>query len=315
MEDTPGNLYKYMGPEIADIFLMQNGTCSLKLSYLKDYNDPFEFFLTIDYDQEPSTLAFYNEMISMVTQQPVTCFSRSPLITPMWAHYASTSQGFVVEIDEIGLANWLDTQPDSFAAFGDIDYQDTPHSHMQVMLDRAHVRSKPRDIGWLRDAINSAAYFTKQECWSYEKERRLVTSNSSATIINDNLSLLYFPSDLVTSVIAGANSSDETRKKLKEISEAIGCNYYEKKFGRSTTTPFFLDSHKNTYTFNEGGIEPSLEKCLDCHEPSRSEKCSWCRITESHEYDAATRNSFRMLHSAGILEAYLEAFNKIGRRK
>ncbi|WPO00633.1 hypothetical protein [Pseudomonas sp. MUP55] len=97
------NLYKYMGPEIADKFLLPDGNCSLKFSYLKDYNDPFEFFLTIDYNQGPEILAYYNEMISMVTQQPVTCFSKSPLITPMWAHYASNSQGFLAEINEPAL--------------------------------------------------------------------------------------------------------------------------------------------------------------------------------------------------------------------
>ena len=33
------NLYKYMGPDIADKFLLADNKCSLKLSSLKDYKN------------------------------------------------------------------------------------------------------------------------------------------------------------------------------------------------------------------------------------------------------------------------------------
>jgi hypothetical protein len=315
MEDTPGKLYKYLGPDIADIFLQKDGTCSVKLSYLKDYNDPFEFFLTINYDQEPEILAYYNEMISMVIEHPVTCFSKSPISTPMWAHYAANSQGFVVEIDEVGLSNWLEEEMNWEAAFGDIDYQDTPHGYMQEMLDKAFHISKFRYIGWLRDAISSAAYFTKQQCWSYEQERRLVSPKAAETVINPNLSLLYFPSEFVTAIIVGAKSSEATKIKLRETASTIGCKFYEKRIGRSTTTPFFVDETDNTYLFTLNEITPTEERCEKCLEPSKRVRCSWCSITENDEHQAAHRNAFRTLHNAGILGDYLEGFNKIGKDK
>lgn len=315
MEDNK-NLYKYMGPEIADKLLLANGNCSLKFSYLKDYNDPFEFFLTIDYNQGPEILAYYNEMISMVTQQPVTCFSKSPLITPMWAHYASNSQGFVAEINEAALDEWLKSKS-SDPSFGDIDYRDTPHEGMQGMLERAYVLSKPRHIGWLQQAIGSTAYFTKQTCWNYEQERRLVVDEENIETINENLILLHFPANLITSLVVGAKASKDLKNKIKEISETIGCSYYEKLIGKSSTTPFFLDSESKTYIFNNKEIVLHNERCDSCKEPKTnidSKLCSWCSINESHEQNAAYRNSFRMLERAGILEQYIANFQAIGKK-
>jgi len=310
------NLYKYMGPEIADKLLLSNGNCSLKFSYLKDYNDPFEFFLTIDYNQEPEILAYYNEMISMVTQQPVTCFSKSPLVTPMWAHYASNSQGFLAEINEAALDEWLKSK-DSDLSFGDIDYRETPYEGMQDMLERAYVISKPRHIGWLQQAIGSAAYYTKQTCWSYEQERRLIIDEKCIEKINENLMLLYFPANLITSFVVGAKASQELKNKVKEISESIGCNYYEKHIGKSSTTPFFLDENLQTHIFDGREIAPKSERCSSCKEPVSSmdtKICSWCRIDESHKKNAAYRNSFRMLERAGILEQYIANFREIGKK-
>ncbi|POR72793.1 DUF2971 domain-containing protein [Pseudomonas syringae] len=315
MERTPGNVYKYFGPEIASVFLQEDGRCSLKLSYLKDYNDPYEFFLTINYDQGPEILAYYNEMISMVIEHPVTCFSKSPISTPMWAHYAANSQGFVVEIDEVGLSNWLEEKMNWLGAFGDIDYQDTPHGYMQGLLDKAFHISKFRHIGWLRDAISRAAYFTKQQCWSYEEERRLVTSKAAETVISPTLSLLYFPSELVKAIIVGAKSTSTTKANLLETAATIGCKFYEKRIGRSTTTPFFVDDADNTYVFTPDGIIQTEERCEDCLEPSKSAKCSWCSISENDKREAAHRNTFHILHHAGILGDYLEMFNKVGRDK
>ncbi len=316
MEDKK-NIYKYMGPEIAEKFLLANGSCSLKISYLKDYNDPFEFFLTIDYNQGPEILAYYNEMISMVIQHPVTCFSKSPLITPMWAHYASNSEGFLAEINEIALNEWLESI-NSDPSFGDIHYRDTPHEGMQGILQRAYVVSKPRHIGWLQQAIGSTAYFTKQTCWSYEQERRLIINEENIEKINETLALLYFPSSFVTSLVVGSKASQALKDKIKTISEAIGCKYYEQRIGKSSTTPYFLDDENKTYIFNSKEIVSHSERCESCKEPKTnpdSKRCSWCRINESHEINAAHRNSFRMLQHAGILEQYLDKFQEIGRNK
>ena len=306
-----------MGPEIAEKFLSANDTCSLKVSYLADYNDPFEFFLTIDYNQEPEILAYYNEMISLVTQEAVTCFSKSPLITPMWAHYASNSQGFVAEINEPALDDWLKTK-NMDPSFGDINYRDVPYDGMQGMLDRAYVTSKPRHIGWLQQAIGSTAYFTKQTCWNYEQERRLILDDGSINKINEQLSILHFPARFVTSIVVGTKASQRLKNTAQEISKTINCRYFEKRIGKSSTTPFFLDSDNKTYIFNGQNIVLHRERCESCKEPKtnpNSEHCAWCSITDSHKQDATRRNSFRMLERAGLLDRYLTAFKEVGKNK
>ncbi|CAM3211743.1 DUF2971 domain-containing protein [Pseudomonas plecoglossicida] len=313
--EAPKNLYKYMGPDISNRFLVDGERCTIKLSYLKDYNDPFEFFLTIDYNQEPEILAYYNEIISMVTQQPVTCFSKSPISTPMWAHYASNSQGFVAEINETALNQWLDSQ-EADPSFGDIDYRDTPSEGILNLLQQAYVTCKPRHTGWLWQSVGARAYFTKQTCWSYEQERRLITSKKVASKINDNLSLLYFPSNCVTAIIAGAKASNETKETLKEVAKSANCKYFEMHIGKSSTSPFLLDSTNNTHVFQNGGITPHPENCDNCKEPKTnqaSKLCSWCNINERHENNAASRNAFRTLNNAGILDMYLDRFLEIGK--
>ena len=100
-------LYKYMGAEILNMAFEKEGFCSLKCSYPKDYNDPYELFLTISFNQTPEVLAFYKSIVSEIQQYPTTCFSKSPIVTPMWAHYANNGTGFVIEIDEDPL--WQDS--------------------------------------------------------------------------------------------------------------------------------------------------------------------------------------------------------------
>ncbi|WPO00634.1 hypothetical protein [Pseudomonas sp. MUP55] len=185
------------------------------------------------------------------------------------------------------------------------------------MLDRAYVLSKPRHVGWLQQAIGSTAYYTKQTCWSYEQERRLIADEKNITKINENLMLLYFPSSFVKSLVVGAKASQDLKNRIKDISLSIGCYYYEKHIGKSSTTPFFLDGKLQTYIFNGKEIVLHKERCGSCKEPKTnidSELCSWCSIDESHEKNAAHRNSFRMLAHAGILEQYIANFREIGKK-
>ena len=93
-------IYKYASPSVIDYVFESNDTCTIKCSFPKDFNDPYELFLTIDYNQPPDVLAFYKEVIGNIRQLPVTCFSKSPEVLPMWAHYSDNQQGFVVEFDE-----------------------------------------------------------------------------------------------------------------------------------------------------------------------------------------------------------------------
>lgn len=92
-------LYKYLGSELAGVALSHNGA-TLKFSLPREFNDPFELFLTVDHNSSPATLAFYEEVMGEILDMPTTCFSSNPDVVPMWAHYGQNGQGFVIEVDE-----------------------------------------------------------------------------------------------------------------------------------------------------------------------------------------------------------------------
>ena len=98
-------IYKYIGPEHIDKVFHSSDVVTLKCSLPKEFNDPYELFLTIDFNERPDALAYYADAIGELPQLPTTCFSRSPVVIPMWAHYAQNHQGFAVEFSEDGLGS------------------------------------------------------------------------------------------------------------------------------------------------------------------------------------------------------------------
>lgn len=126
-------LYKYMGADIMNKAFSEPGKCVFKCSYPQDFNDPYELFLTIDYEQDPHMLAFYHDTVGNIPQAATTCFSKSPAVVPMWAHYGHNHHGVVLEIDEEKVLQHL---PE--INFGDVDYQDEPHEQILEHLYLAH---------------------------------------------------------------------------------------------------------------------------------------------------------------------------------
>ena len=169
---TIKNIYKYLGPEVIDKIFQSPDKVTFKCSLPKDFNDPYELFLTIDFNEEPDLLAFYADAIGELPQYPTTCFSRSPAVIPMWAHYAQNHEGFVIEVSEEKLSEML---PDVSCA--DVSYSDVPMRDLSSSLRMAYGTSKMRHTYLLRRGVLYAAYFTKTSCWAYEQERRLVAQD------------------------------------------------------------------------------------------------------------------------------------------
>lgn len=190
-------IYKYLGAEVFNLALKDEGVCSFKCSYPKDFNDPYELFLTIDFQQSPEMLATYRDAIGELPQLPTTCFSKSPNVIPMWAHYAHGHRGIVLEFNETAFS---ESYPD--IGFGDVDYLDEAREGLLDMLKRACYIGKPRYYYLLRKGVFSSAYYTKHTHWSYEQERRLVAGVDNVKMVGD-LMLLEFPVDFISSVIVG----------------------------------------------------------------------------------------------------------------
>lgn len=300
-------LYKYVGPETVSKVFAGERFCSLKCSYPKDFNDPYELFLTIDFNQEPDVLAYYAETIGSIPQYPTTCFSISPAVMPMWGHYAQNAQGLVVEIDEEELrAAFKDARVD------DVRYQDHPDSGLLDLLHRAANLLKPRYLHFFQQGVLNAAYFTKSLCWSYERERRLVVANKDVIHLGEHM-LLQVPVECVSALIVGPRADLEAKKGIHALADRISCEFYEMGLGRSSATPYFVSASDEPFLHADGNIRKALTFCSKCKEPTGNgvAKCSWCGITGDHREEAAAKNTYRLLESIGLLDKYIEGLDKI----
>jgi hypothetical protein len=279
----------------------------LKCSTPKEFNDPYELFLTIDFTERPELLAFYQEVIGALPQLPTTCFSRSPIVIPMWAHYAEALQGVVIEFDQRKLEKSF---PNS--GFGDVDYRDAPDEDLGEMLYRAYEIGKPRYLYMLRQGLFSAAYYSKATCWTYENERRMIL-RASETRTSGRVTLVDVPRDCVTSVICGPRASTAVLNAVRTKARQLKCKCFELRIGRSSPEPFLVDSNDCAFVFDGRKIKRSQFACGGCKEPLATDKshCSWCQIDESHTEDAASRNIFRAFAHLGMLEKYIADMNNI----
>jgi len=302
-------LYKYTGADVVDKAFSKDDKCSFKCSYPKDFNDPYELFLTIDYDQDAELLAFYQETIGNIPQLPTTCFSKSPDVVPMWAHYSHNHSGVVIEVDEEKLSEAF---PD--IGFGDIDYRNEPDEDILDLLHRAIVTCKTRHTYLLQRGVFGAAYYTKNTCWNYEQERRLIASPEDCVEVN-GLVFIQIPNDCITSLIVGHKATSETKSNIEALANNLGCSYYEMHIGRSNSKPYFINSNQSVHTYSGSGIIECDNTCETCNEPipEGKENCPWCSIEQSHEMSAAGRNPMRMLESMGRLKDYYKKMDEIGK--
>lgn len=299
-----------MGADVLEVALSKSGFCSFKCSYPKDFNDPYELFLTIDYKQDPDLLATYRDTIGELPQLPTTCFSKSPGVVPMWAHYSHGHRGVVIEFNE---TLFLEHFPD--VGFGDVDYRDEASEELLDLLVRACRIGKPRYHYLLQRGVFNAAYYTKHSCWFYEQERRLITDDANINKIN-GIMLIEFPVECISSIIVGLRADEKTKTKVSKLTEDIGAEYYEMLIGKTSATPYFLNSDKDACLHESGSINICEFTCTECGEPLSDEAsiCPWCAIEEHHELDAARNNPLRMLDQYGKLEGYYKEMQAISNK-
>jgi hypothetical protein len=300
-------IYKYAGPENIDKIFTSHGKFTLKCSEPKDFNDPYELFLTTDFNIDAGSLATYVEAIGELPQLPTTCFSASPVVIPMWAHYAQNHEGFTIELSRAQLAQDLkDFVIDS------VRYSDKPLHDLSDLLARVRHLAKPRYTYMLHRAVFNAAYFTKLSCWNYEQEIRLVVQKSCVRELG-NMMLLDFSTDAITSIVCGAKASSSTKAKLQQISASLNCRYFELRVGKSSAVPFLIDPRSRSFIFNGAEISSSTSYCQECCEPlvSSGQKCSWCQIDDEMRAYSASRNPYRMLDEFGALEEYIRKMDEV----
>lgn len=294
-----------------ELIFERNSFCGIKCSLPKDYNDPFELFLGVDANVSTECLATYREFIDEVPQLPTTCFSKSPIVPPMWAHYGQNQSGFVLEFDVQALENHFEE-----IQIREIDYRDTPDPSLQDHLERATATRKPRHAVWLTQAVMSSSYFSKYTDWSYEQECRIVAPTNCTENISGN-EILFIPNSCLTSIITGQKIPAEKAEIASKIAAANKLDLYKLKIGRSFSRPFMSNTIGESYVFENGALSLADNTCGDCAEPiqSKSTKCGWCSITEAHEQQAARGNMFRAMERLGTLDSYMEGVKDIQKRR
>lgn len=292
-----------------ELVFQRENYCGVKCSLPKDYNDPYELFLGMDLNTPPECLAFYRDIVSDIPQIPTTCFSKSPIVSPMWAHYAKNHTGFVLEFDLDALQAHFKGNP-----IWDVSYREAPHEDLKHILERAAVLKKPRYAYELQKYVFIESYFTKYSEWAYEEECRFVDmKNVTETISGKNI--LYIPNNLITSIVVGPKFPKESIQSTHDLAERYNLNWYELVIGKSHPKPYLRDISKNSYIFNHE-ILKAEHTCQYCLEPLivDNSSCPWCSITEAHKTYAARTNPFRMLNAIGELENYIKGMNAIHKR-
>ncbi|HWL61306.1 MAG TPA: DUF2971 domain-containing protein [Steroidobacteraceae bacterium] len=302
-------IYKYVGASYLDRVFELRNYVTLKCSLPKDFNDPYELFLTVNYREKPEILAFYGDVVGDLPQHPVTCFSRSPAILPMWAHYAENLSGVVLAFDEKRLEASL-----TEVAFGDIDYRTKPDPDLTEMLHMAYHIGKMRYLYFLGRGVFSSAYYSKAMCWQYEQERRMLVHKKNMRR-GTSLLLADVPNTCLNAIISGPRATKETLDLVAEKCHLARCQNYKLKIGRSTSDPYFVDDKGAAHVFKKTSLAKAKRECKSCGEPlsQRGTTCSWCRITFDHKVAAARRNLLRLLAQHGMLKEYVEGMDEIGR--
>jgi hypothetical protein len=297
-------IFKYFSESVLEHVFVRDGHVGIKCSLPQDYNDPFELFLGVDLDQGSELLATYSDIVHEIPPLLTTCFSHSPVVAPMWAHYGNNHKGFVIGFD---VANPQRIFPELLVR--DITYRDRPSDSLVSFAEMAAYRKKPRDAMALRNEVLFQGYFSKYTEWSYEREVRAVNLEDYVKDVSGN-KIFYNPAECVSGLISGAKSSTETNEFLGEAADELEAEFLTENFGRSYPTPYLLSGSGKPSVFSDGEIASPIAVCGECSEPLRTQGdlCPWCSIDEDHRTNAVANNPFRILDNYGLLQGYIENY-------
>ena len=297
----PPFLYKYLPPECLGTVFGNAGFASFKCSTPAEFSDPYELFLSVDLDTDSELLAFHRDVVGELPQLPTTCFSRSPIVVPMWCHHAGNFRGAVIELDQARLAECF-----PHSRLEDVTYADRASDDLMNLLVRARELQKPRYSVMLGAAVLHAAYFTKLAVWQYERECRLVLRESETTK-RDGHVLVDVPLSCVPAILLGSRIPSTSAQLLETAAAECGCDVFRLTIGRASSVPYFADSDGHSWVFDDSALVSAPYYCDSCRAPTpgTEAECAWCRLTQSDLRDAANRNPLRLFAELGLLERYL----------
>ena len=134
----------------------------------------------------------------------VMCLTEAANSLLMWAHYADSHQGFVVQFDE--------TSPF-------FDRRVGPDDELRHL--RKVTYSSRRPSLTLSEVKDGSAFLTKGLEWQYEAEWRMIVPLDGASKVigsgPEAVHLFSFPAAAVTSVILGSRMADDKKAEIQAI--------------------------------------------------------------------------------------------------
>ena len=137
----------------------------------------------------------------------ILCLTESPTNLLMWAHYADSHQGFVVEFD-----------PES--PF--FDQRLGPDDELRHLRKVVYRSERPAVI--LTEIEDFSPFLTKGQDWSYEAEWRMMMPLSDASQVvgegSTAVHLFQFPKSMVRGVILGCRMTEPKKTEIRQILNA-----------------------------------------------------------------------------------------------
>jgi hypothetical protein len=223
-------IYKYVSPDTGLKYLE---SWKLRCSLPRDLNDPFEISLRVRVpglgggpkgavspqvqaiqSLMADTVAGVQDMQDALARMTVEgigilCFTRSPGNLLMWAHYAGSHAGLLLEFDE--------TQPC-------FNRRIDTHARAAICgtLGKVVYSARRPSITTLdTEGLRLSAY-TKSLEWGYEEEVRLLWPTRLADAYADEsgkVALLEVPASALRSVTFGCYCGDDTRNRAEALLE------------------------------------------------------------------------------------------------
>jgi hypothetical protein len=134
----------------------------------------------------------------------ILCLSESAQNLLMWAHYADSHRGFVIEFDER-------------SPF--FDRRVNPDDELRHLRKVSYSPTRPSLT--LADVDDFAPFMTKGTDWKYEAEwRMIVPLDAASTVIGEGphaVHLFKFPAQAITSVVLGSRMTAQKKEDVRQI--------------------------------------------------------------------------------------------------
>jgi hypothetical protein len=157
----------------------------------------------------------------MLNERRILCLSESPLITPMWNHYADEYKGIVIEFDCMDILDsaWLIAKPIKYTNELPLTYTSEGMAELLFMPDNKAM-----------EYINTEITFMKTEEWTYEKEWRIsnYARKNSAIYYSD---LRFHPLEIKSVILGPRFDIREFEQIASLIKKYPKAKLYKSSFG------------------------------------------------------------------------------------